>query len=282
MTRAATDDEIKKAYKKLARRHHPDLNPGDAAAEERFKSVSAAYDVLGDPEKRRLYDEFGEDATRAGFDPEQARAYKQWQEQAAWRPSGRRARSHSANADLFESLFGDRRSRPRPGRDVHADLVLDFRTAALGGVQTLTFGDGRTIKARIPSGVEDGEGIRLRGQGEPGTGGSPSGDLVITVHVEPDPLYRREGDDLHLDVPITVPEAVAGASIEVPTLEGSVRVKVPAGSQTGQTLRIRGKGIARKDRVTGHLFVHLLVMAPDGPVSEDVLASLQRLSLIHI
>lgn len=279
VSRTATDDEIKKAYKKLARKHHPDLNPGDAAAEERFKKVSAAYDVLGDPEKRTLYDEFGEDATRVGFDPDQARAYKQWQEQAAWRPGGRRAQSHDFDADIFEGLFGGRRGGPRggprAGRDLHADLVTDFRTAALGGVRTLTFGDGQTMDVRIPPGVADGGSIRLRGKGGPGRGGGPDGDLIITLHVEPDPLFRREGDDLHLDVPVTVPEAVAGAQIDVPTLDGAVRLRVPAGSQSGQTLRVRGKGIARKDRAAGHLYAHLQVMAPDGHVPDEVLEALR-------
>jgi len=276
VSRTASDAEIKKAYKKLARKYHPDLNPGDTAAEERFKEVSAAYDVLGDPEKRKLYDEFGEDATRMGFDPEQARAYKQWQQQAAWRPGGRRAQSHDFDADIFESLFGGRRGGPRPGRDLHADLVTDFRSAALGGVRTLTFGDGRTMDVRIPPGVKDGGSIRLRGKGSPGSGGGPPGDLIITLHVEPDPLFRREGDDLHLDVPITVPEAVAGAQIDIPTLTGHVRLKVPPGSQAGQTLRVRGKGIARKDRAPGHLYAHLRVMAPDRPVSDDVLEALRK------
>lgn len=275
VARSASEDEIKKAFKKLARKHHPDLNPGDAQAEARFKTVSAAYDVLGDPEKRKLYDEFGEDASRLGFDPEQARAHKQWQQQAAWRAGGQRARSHDRDADIFDSLFQGRRGGPRPGRDLYADLAIDFRTAALGGVRTLTFGDGRSMSVRIPAGVDDGGSIRLRGKGAPGAGGGPEGDLVITLHVEPDPLYSRKGQDLHVNVPITVPEAVAGAQIEVPTLVGVLRLKVPAASQTGQTLRIRGKGIARKGRPAGHLYAHLKVMAPDGPIPPEVLDALK-------
>ena len=275
VARSASEGEIKKAFKKLARKHHPDLNPGDAEAEERFKAVSAAYDVLGDAKKRKLYDEFGEDASRIGFDPEQARAHKQWQEQAAWRAGGQRARSHDRNADIFEGLFQGRRAGPRPGHDLHADLAIDFRTAALGGVRALSFADGRSMSVRIPAGVADGGSIRLRGKGEPGVSGGPAGDLLITLHVEPDPLYSREGEDLHLDVPITLPEAVAGAQIEVPTLAGVVRLKVPPASQTGQTLRIRGKGIARKGRDAGHLYAHLKVMAPDGPVPPEVLDALR-------
>jgi DnaJ-class molecular chaperone len=275
LARSASEDEIKKAFKKLARKHHPDLNPGDARAEERFKSVSAAYDVLGDPEKRKLYDEFGEDATRLGFDPEQARAHKQWQEQAKWRTGGQRARSHDRDADIFESLFEGRRGGPRKGPDLHADLAIDFRTAALGGVRTLSFADGRSMSVRIPAGVDDGGSIRLRGKGGPGLSGGAQGDLIIALHVEPDPLYSRKGQDLHVDVPITIPEAVAGAQIEVPTLAGVVRLKVPAASQTGQALRIRGKGIARKGRAAGDLYFHLRVMAPDGPIAPDVLDALK-------
>jgi DnaJ-class molecular chaperone len=275
VARSASEDEIKKAFKTLARKHHPDLNPGDPQAEKRFKSVSAAYDVLGDPKKRKLYDEFGEDANRLGFDPEQARAHKQWQEQAAWRAGGQRARSHDRDADIFDSLFQGRRGGPRPGRDLHADLVIDFRTAALGGVRTLSFADGRSMSVRIPAGVDDGGSIRLRGKGSPGASGGADGDLVIALHVEPDALYSREGEDLHVDVPITVPEAVEGALIEVPTLAGVLRLKVPAASQTGQTLRIRGKGITRKGRATGHLYAHLKVMAPDGPLPAEVLDAIR-------
>jgi len=274
VAKTASADEIKAAYKKLARKYHPDLNPGDSDAEDRFKRASAAYDVLRDDEKRKLYDEFGEDATRIGFDPEQARAHKRWQEQASWRPGGQRAQSFESDADLFESLFGGRRRGPRKGQDIRADLVTDFRSAALGGVRRLSFGDGRAMDVRIPPGVDDGGSIRLRGQGMPGGDGAPAGDLVITLHVEPDPVFRREGLDLHVDLPITVVEAVRGAGVEVPTLDGRVRLRVPAGSQTGQTLRLKGKGIARSDRAPGDLYAHLVVHAPDGELPDEVLDAL--------
>jgi len=276
VSKTATDDEIKKAYRKLARKHHPDVNPGDASAEANFKRISAAYDVLGDPDKRKLYDEFGEDATRVGFDPEQARAHQRWQEQAAWRPGGQRAQSMDFDADMFESLFGGRRRGPRPGRDIHADLATDFRAAALGGVRSLSFSDGRTIDVRIPPGVSDGGSIRLRGKGSPGSAGAPPGDLVITLHIAPDPVFRREGLDLHVDLPITVVEAVRGATVELPTLEGRVRVKVPPRAKAGQTLRVKSKGIARKDRPAGHLYAHLRVEAPDAEVPEEALSALEK------
>ncbi|HHO53857.1 MAG TPA: J domain-containing protein [Deltaproteobacteria bacterium] len=271
----APDAEIKKAYRRLARKHHPDVNPGDPEAEERFKRLSAAWDVLSDPERRKLYDEFGEDSTRVGFDPEAARAHQRWQQQSRWRPGGQRARSADRDAEFFESLFGGRPRGPRRGRDLHADLVTDFRTAALGGVHSLTFGDGTTLEVRIPPGVDDGGSIRLRGKGGPGAEGGPPGDLVLTLHVEADPVFRREGLDLHLDLPVTVVEAVRGARIEVPTLQGRIALKVPAGAQAGQTLRLKERGIHRTDRPAGHLYAHLVIHAPDGPVSDAVLDQLE-------
>jgi curved DNA-binding protein len=273
LTAAASDEELKKAYRKLARKNHPDMNPGDPDAEARFKRISAAWDVLGDPEKRKLYDEFGDDAMRSGFDPEQARAHKRWQEQAAWRPGGRRARSVDQDAEIFESLFGRRPRGPRRGRDMHADLTTDFRTAALGGVRSLTFGDGTTLDVRIPPGVADGGSIRLRGKGAPGVDGPP-GDLVITLLVQPDPVFRREGVDLHITLPITIVEAIRGGPVEVPTLDGRVRVGIPKGAQSGQTLRVKERGIKRKDRPAGHLYAHLEIRAPDGAVADEVLDQL--------
>ncbi len=240
----ATEADIKKAYRKLARKYHPDVNPGDKASEAKFKEVSAANDILSDPEKRKLYDEFGDDATRLGFDPNEARAHQQWQQRAAW-----------------ANQFG-RRERLRPGRDIHAELHTDLRTAALGGERELRFDDGRTLTVRVPPGVDDGGTIRLRGQGEPGAGGS--GDLLITLRVADDPVFRREGMDLHVDVPVTVGEALRGAKVPVPTLDGQVSVTVPAGMLTGRTLRVRGKGIARRGQEPGDLFAHLALHLPPG------------------
>lgn len=261
----APADDIKKAYRKLARKHHPDVNPGDKAAEARFKEISAAYDVLSDPEKRKLYDEFGEDSTRLGFDPSQARAHQEWERRAQWH-GGSRSAGFDAE-DLFRELYGRGRGggqRGWPGEDMHAELQTDFRTAALGGERELRFGDGRTLTVRIPPGVSDGGTIRLRGQGSPGTGGMPAGDLLITLRVAPDPVFRSEGADLHVDLPLTVGEAIRGAKVKVPTLDGRVTVQVPPGSQSGRVLRVRGKGIARRDRQPGDLLVHLQVVVPEN------------------
>jgi len=271
----ASAADIKKAYRKLARQHHPDVNPGDKGAEERFKRVGAAWDVIGDPKRRKLYDEFGEDATKMGFDADQARAHKRWQEQAHWRPGRRRARSAEQEAELFERLFRQRNQGPRKGQDLHADLPTDFRTAVAGGVRSLSFGDGSTLDVRIPPGVEDGGRIRLRGKGAPGFSGGPAGDLVITLHVDSDPIFQRDGQNLRLDLPITVVEAVRGARVEIPTLTGRVALKIPAGAQTGQFLRVKDRGVHRNNKPPGHLLVRLVVQTPDGPVDEEILDRLQ-------
>lgn len=271
----ASAQDIKKAYRRLVRQHHPDVNPGDPGAEERFKKISAAYETLGDEEKRKLYDEFGDDATRLGFDPEKARAYQQWQDRSQWRPGGGRAQSVDMDFDVFEQLFGGRRpTGPRPGPDLHAELATDFRTAALGGVRTLTFADGRSLDVRIPPGVEDGGTIRLRGKGGPGRDGGPPGDLLLTLRVAPHPVFRREGLDLHLDLPLTVPEAIRGTQVDVPVLDGTVRLTVPPGAQNGRKLRLKGRGVHRKGRSPGHLYAHIVVRIPDGEVSDEVLDGL--------
>lgn len=280
VTRDASADGIRKAYRALARKHHPDVNPGDAAAEERFKELSAAYEVLSDAEKRKLYDEFGEDATRLGFDPEQARAYSQWQERSRWRESpggyGPGQETGFDAEELFGELFGGRRRGPRRGHDLHAELATDLRTAALGGERELHFADGRTLMVRIPPGVDDGGTIRLRGQGAPsGASGAP-GDLLVTLRVQPHPVFTREGKDLLVELPITVGEAIRGAKVTVPTLDGKVRLTVPAGSQSGQRLRIRRKGVARRGQPPGDLLVALSIRVPPHESGlDDALAAIE-------
>lgn len=280
VSRDDSDETIKKAYRKLARKLHPDINPGDASAEDRFKKVSAAYDVVGDKEKRKLYDEFGEDATKVGFDPDQARAHRQWKQSAGWRPGGQRARSAQEEHDLFEELFGGGRGfrsarGPQRGQDYRADLVTDFRTSVVGGLRSLSFGEGRPIDVRIPPGVSDGGSIRLRGKGGPGSAGGPAGDLVITLHVEPHKVFRRDGLDLHMDLPITLVEAMRGGKVEAPLLEGSVKLSIPSRSQSGQILRLKGRGVNRRDKRAGDLFVHLVITAPDGVLPDEALEQLE-------
>lgn len=246
------------------------MNPGDPAAEERFKEVSAAYDVLSNPEARALYDEFGIDSTKTGFDPEQARAYAQWKQGAG--QTRRAQRTYGGDGqdpeDVFRELFGRRAARARVGPDLHAELSTDFLTAARGGERQLHFADGRSMTVRIPPGVVDGETLRLRGQGGPGAQGAPAGDLLITLHIEPHRLFTRDGLDLHLRVPITVGEAVRGANITIPTLDGRIKVTVPPGSQSGRKLRIRGKGLERRNQ-RGDLYAELSVEVPEGSPALD-------------
>lgn len=277
--RKAGEDEIRKAYRRLARRYHPDVNPNDQTAEERFKEISFAYDVLSDPEKRARYDEFGVQGLQPGFDPEQARAYKRWSEGA------RRSPSHEAfgaeEVDLDEllgrlgglgGLGGARRgwrSVPRQGRDVHAEVAVDFLDAVLGREVRLEVPGRGTLRVRIPAGAAEGARVRLAGQGEPGAEGAPPGDLYLTLRVRPHPFFRREGDDLALDLPVALPELVLGASIEVPTPDGVATVKVPPHARPGQRLRLRGKGAGRRGGAErGDLYLHLVVDLPEGRGAE--------------
>jgi curved DNA-binding protein len=268
VAKGASADDIRKAYRTLARKHHPDVNPGDAKAEDTFKKVSAAYDVLSDADKRKAYDEFGAESLRGGFDPEQARAYKQWQGRrraAGQPPVGERVDFDVGDlGDLFG--FGRRPRGPRKGHDVRGTVELDFEQAIRGTevqLQIATDAGPRTVTARIPPGADTGSTLRLSGQGGPGIAGGPAGDVVIETVVRPHKLMRRDGLNLSLPVPVTLAEAYDGASIEVPTFDGPVTVKVPAGSQQGQKLRLRGKGVKRgKER--GDLFVELEVKLPEG------------------
>lgn len=274
--RKTGEDEIRKAYRRLARQYHPDVNPNDQKAEEHFKEISFAYDVLSDPEKRARYDEFGVQGLQPGFDPEQARAYQRWSEGA------RRSPSHDAfgaeEIDLDEllgrlgGLGGARRgwrSVPRQGRDVHAEVAVDFLDAVLGREVRLEVPGRGTLRVRIPAGAADGTRVRLAGQGEPGAEGAPSGDLYLALRVRPHSFFRREGDDLALDLPVSLPELVLGASVEVPTPEGVATVKVPPHARPGQRLRLRGKGAGRRGSTErGDLYLHLVVDLPEGRGAE--------------
>lgn len=268
----ASASQIKKAYRKLARTHHPDRNPDDPDAERRFKEVGAAYEVLSDTDRRALYDEWGDVSLKPGFDASAARRYGG----GGWSGGGFEAGSQPDLDDWLAQVLG-RAGAPRRGRDVSADLAIDFRTAALGGLRELTFTDGRTLKVRIPAGVQDGEAIVLRGKGAPGLRGAAAGDLRITCRVAPHPVFERVGTDLRVEVPVTIGEALRGAQIEVPTLEGTVRVRLPAGTQTGRVLRVRGRGIDRRNRPRGDLLARVRVVIPEGLSAAEVQAALDAL-----
>jgi curved DNA-binding protein len=267
--RGATEDEIKKAYRRLARKHHPDVNQNDPKAEHRFKEISAAYEVLSDAEKRRRYDEFGLRGLDAGFDPARAREYEAWQRGARRSPMHGEFEAPEDIEDLLGNLFGGRFGGgraprgPRKGQDIRGDIEVDFLDALNGGEVRVSVGDQTNLRVRIPAGSDEGTQIRLQGQGEPGGAGGPPGDLYLRIHVRPHAFYRRDGADVSLDLPVTLPELVRGASIEVPTPEGPVTLKVPAGSRPGQKLRLRGKGAPQRSGGRGDLYAVLDLRLPD-------------------
>ncbi len=283
VSKTAEADVIKKAYRNLAKDLHPDKNPGNKQAESRFKSVNHAYEVLHDPKKRKLYDEFGEEGLREGFDPQQARAYHQSARAGAGRAGGGVSwedlfsGATTSGDDVFGDMFGrgarggGRRRRETRGADLESEVTIDFVSALRGAMLELQprGASGEAVKVRVPQGAEDGARVRIPGQGAPSPSGGTAGDLLLTVHVKSHPLLRREGDDLHLDVPITLVEAYRGAKITVPTVDGSVSVKVPARTQSGTMVRVRGKGVTKK-KEAGDLYLHFQVHIP----TSDAVASL--------
>ena len=361
VSKSASAEEIKKAYRKLAKKLHPDVNPGDKKGEEKFKEVSAAFEVLGDPKKRALYDEFGEVSTRPGFDEQKAR---EWQRQAqaaggfgGGNPFAGRAGGFDPEdlSSMFGDIFARRQSatrrraavEPVPGDDAEAAIEVDLRDAVLGAEREIAVnrparcpeckgsgarpgskpvtcpqcggsGEIRTggfftttcprcngegeirdpcprcggagtvaetarLKVKIPPGVETGSRVRLPGQGAPGERGGEPGDLYLRITVREHPAVRVQGRDLSLDLPITPEEALGGAEVSAPTFEGTVKLKIPPGSQSGRKLRLRGRGLpALKGGTTGaprgDLYVVLQIdIPPDSPEARDAAASLQKL-----
>jgi molecular chaperone DnaJ len=316
VSRTASKDDIRKAYRKLARKYHPDINPGNKEAEARFKEISVANDVLSDPQKRKLYDEFGEAGLASGFDAERARSYRQWQQQSP--RGGPSTSTHEFSMDDLGDLFGGlggifgggRRARggPARGQDVEATMDIDFLDAVRGFQTSLTLqrpvtcgtchgsgtkpgsgaacptcgGTGRvqrpeTIRVNIPPGAEPGKRIRLSGRGEAGIKGGPPGDLFITPRIRPHPLLTRSGRDLNMDLPITVGEAIRGAVVEVPTPAGNVKVRVPPGAQSGQRLRIKGKGVpAHRNSPAGDLYLQLMVRVPKETMPDELVETFDR------
>lgn len=353
--RTASAEDIKKAFRKLARKHHPDVNPGNKAAEERFKQLNTAFEVLGDPQKRKLYDEFGEDAAKIGFDEKKAETYRAYRAaQSSRGGSGGGIPFGGAGADfdlgdLFGDLFGragaggfdvneafGRRASPvgpERGEDLSATVQLSLAEAITGTERALTIqrpgrcqrcngqgetgrsgpcptckGTGRTrrsagmpfagacpmcngtgraaegcgvcrgsgvaeettrLTVKIPAGVQTGSKVRLAGQGAAGPRGGPPGDLYIETEVAEHPLVRREGDDLYLDLPVTVAEAMLGAEVKVPTFQGELTVKVPPGSQSGRKMRLKGRGApSLKGGATGDFYLVLQVKVPETATPE--------------
>jgi len=354
VARSASADEIKKAYRKLAKKWHPDVNPGNKQAEEKFKQFSSAFEVLSNPKKRQLYDEFGADAEKIGFDEKKAATYRAYREQgrpganayAGASPFGSQGFDPDVDlGDLFGELFGRRRgaaggdfdgpsaggrSGPSRGQDLNTKVQVTLAEAVVGTERSLTVtrparceacegmghlgkpsrcktcnGTGRARRAvgplqmsgacptcegtgksaspcqacagtgtveetkrltvKIPPGVQTGSQVRLAGQGAAGTAGGPAGDLFIETEVAEHPLVRREGDDLYLDLPITVPEAILGAEVKVPTFTGEVTLTITPGAQSGRKLRLKGRGVpSLKGRGVGDLYLLLRVMVPEA------------------
>ena len=276
VSRTASDDEIKKAYRKLASKLHPDKNPGDKKAETRFKAVNAAYQALSDKEKRTLYDEFGEEGLREGFNSGAARAYR-----GGVGTRGRRGNGGPNIEDLFSTpsgeqpggigdLFGDLFSRAgrrgsspgMKGSDIASEVVVDFISALRGAELKLRLQDGgEDITVRVPPGAGDGDKVRIAGHGAPGAYGGPPGDLLLSIRVKKHPHFERSGLDLYLDLPITAGEAYRGAKVRVPTPDGPITLTVPKHAQSGQVARLKGRGVKRKTE-QGDLFIRFQIKLP--------------------
>lgn len=268
VAKGAADKDIKKAFRKLARESHPDNNPGDPSAEQRFKEINEAYDVLSDPEQRKEYDHVREMGYFVGG-PSGGQQYVRVEDLFGGGGGGA-----GSPFDLFGGLgdlFGrttQRRPQPMQGRDVATDVSLSFHEALAGSTRTVSM-NGSTVKVKIPQGISDGSRVRVAGKGEPGANGGPPGDLYVRVHVAEHPIFKRSGKtDLSIEVPITFTEAALGATIDVPTLEGKTRIKIPPGTQSGQTFKVSGKGVATSRR-TGDLLVTVEVTVPKHLTDEE-------------
>lgn len=266
---SASQADIKKAYLKLAKKLHPDLNPGDKHAEERFKEVSAANDLLGDSEKRRRFDAGEIDAT--GAERPHQKYYRDYASGATENPYEKRSgyADFSGVDDIFAEVLKRRahEARTARGHDLNYQLPIDFLDAVTGATKHVHLPHGGELEVKIPPGIEEGQVLRLRGKGAPSPGEGPSGDALVEVTIKPHRFFTREGDNIHLDLPITITEAALGADVRAPTPSGSVMLKVPKGSNTGTILRLKGKGVQRPN-APGDAFVRLKVMMPAAPDAE--------------
>jgi DnaJ-class molecular chaperone len=272
--RQATQAEIRKAYLRLAKKNHPDLHPGDKAAEARFKEISAANDIVGDEAKRAAFDRGEIDAGGAQQQPRrpERESYRQHAEAGPGfkyeRPGGHGTGSDPFGPneqDLFAELFGGRAGRANMrGSDVTYTLAVDFADAVTGSKKRVGMADGKTLDIAVPAGLQDGQTLRLRGQGRPGTGGGEPGDVLVEVHVKPHPVFRREGNNIRAALAVTISEALSGGKVPVPTVSGIVQLAVPKGSNAGTVLRLRGKGVPSPSGNGDHL-VELQIVLPDAP-----------------
>ncbi|MDB5453118.1 MAG: dnaJ-class molecular chaperone [Caulobacteraceae bacterium] len=290
VSRSASADEIRKAFRKLAKAHHPDTNPNNKEAEERFKRVSAAFDILGDAKKKKKFDAGEIDAdgreTHAGFGPgggpwgaQGPAGFGGGQRGGAGGPFGGSTTFEGADlGDILGEMFGGARGGQRGGAgggfggfsqrgaDVRAKLEVDLEDAIRGGKKRIAFSDGRTIDVTIPKGATDGQTMRLKGQGSPGRAGP--GDAFIEITLAPHPIFKREGEHLVMDVPVTVYDAVLGGKAEAPTPDGPVTLTVPKGATSGTRLRLKGRGLADAQGKRGDLYARLVIALPETPDPE--------------
>ena len=270
VARTASPDDIRKAYRNLAKKLHPDLNPGNKQSEERFKEISIANDILSDPAKRKRFD--GGEIDALGAERPRQQYYRDY---AAGTAAGYAYENPSGFADFAEGddilaeLFRRqaRQSRSVRGLDLHFRLTIEFIDAVVGAGKRLTLPDGGTLDVTIPPGIQEGQTLRLRGKGAPSPGGGAAGDALVEISISPHPFFTRQGDDIHVDLPVTLGEAVLGARIKVPTPAGPVIVTVPKRSNSDSTLRLRGKGVARRGG-HGDELIRLKVMLPPAANSE--------------
>lgn len=320
VSKDASEEEIKKSYRRLAKKYHPDVNKGDKQAEERFKEISEAYETLSDAEKKKQYDMFG--SSGAGFDPSQwggapGGGYT-WSSRGGYedlgdifRQAGKRGKSKKSGPQFsqedFSSIFGDifgaggrtqstyqdwgsprQNAAPQRGKDVYYSMELDFMEAAKGTVSKVSIHRGNKLEkidVKIPAGVNNGSKIRLAGKGEESPTGGPAGDLYIEIKVKPHRLFWREGEDVYLEAPLSVGEATLGASIRVPTLEGHAEIKVPAGTSSGQKLRLKGKGVPNLEKkVTGDMYVMISIAPPKNidHRSRELMEEFEKLNRLEL
>jgi DnaJ-class molecular chaperone len=284
VAKTAGEAEIKKAFRTLAKKHHPDKHAGDAAAQKRFQEISGAYDILGDKDKRAQFDAgaIGADGNPRGFDPRQGARQGHpfgggFGSGGGGGPGAREFHFSFDDApdsaggfqDIFADLMGGRArgaGRAAKGEDFSAAVTVSFAEAATGGTRRVVLQNGEQIDVKIPVGVKDGQAIRVKGRGGAGRGGGPNGDILLTVSVAPHPFMTRDGNDIRMDLPVTLKEAVAGGKVPVPTLTGTVSLSVPPNSNTGTVLRLKGKGIAAHGTTAaGDFYVRLVVSLPDKP-----------------
>jgi DnaJ-class molecular chaperone len=296
--RDASSEDIQKAYRKLARKYHPDMNPDDASAKTKFQEVQSAFEVLSDPEKRQRFDQYGsaDDSMHRG--PGQ----QKWTYSTSPQTypydlndlfgAGGEGDAESAGgfADLFKqfrrgSAGGQRRPAPAArGTDLKHELTVPFATAVLGGEAAISIrragGNVETIKLKIPAGIDDGKKIRVRGQGEPGEAGGPPGDILVTIRTSPHPFFRRTGTRLDVRVPVTLAEAALGAKVDVPTPQGTITLSVPPATSSGTKLRIKGRGVQPKNAPPGDLFAEIQIVLPDN-LNEQERQQLADISAAH-